>query len=532
LASTKNNNGFENVDDIPSSNLVQLTGAGSIALEWKPPIVEHELSFTFESSFLYEYQTSKTTFYLRCAIDFGQEGEVIMDELSEFPMLGDVFGDASMDSTSFGEMELEFVNHKYKNHIEYSLEFDIHVPAIDVTGLQDTCATIRSALDFLGINGAVALFGNDARQFFGDLRLLLNDVIEFLEEVQKGGEFYLKLTNMEVPEPSLTIKMGDFEFDMGLEFFNLANGDSCLVKEQCLSGRCHAMECREKSDVGEYCVLDDADCKDDLHCVFIGDVAGSGSLNECSPGLQGNHCWVNEDCANGYSCNGIPPTAKCSDGRLGSYCFYDESCQSGRCHSFECIEKSDVGRHCIDDGDCKDNLECVTIGNIAVSGSLNECSRGIQGNHCWNDGDCASGFSCNGIPPTAKCSDGRPGSYCFYDESCQSGRCHSFECIEKSDVGKHCIDDGDCKDELECVFIGDIAGSGSFNECSRGLQGNHCWNDGDCASGYSCVGIPPTAKCSNKRIGAHCASNLDCSQGRCGDWWHGYWCPLFNCNCK
>ncbi|MCD4822900.1 MAG: hypothetical protein K8R11_12825, partial [Methanococcoides sp.] len=240
-------------------------------------------------------------------------------------------------------------------------------------------------------------------------------------------------------------------------------------------------------------------------------------------------CETNEDCDDGFYCNGAET---CDSG----------SCQAGSnpCPGQLCDEAGDTCVDCLGDGDCDDGVYCngaeLCDNGVCQPGVNVDCNDSIA---CTTDSCNETTDTCDNIPDDGLCDDVL---FCNGAETCDpvlgcqpgSDPCQEQYCDEAGDICYECETDPDCDDGLFCNGA-ETCDSGACqpgtppdcddgisctdDSCNEGTDScDHAANDGLCDNGLFCDGTET------------CDAVLDCQPGsppNCDD---GVGCTDDSCN--
>jgi hypothetical protein len=248
-----------------------------------------------------------------------------------------------------------------------------------------------------------------------------------------------------------------------------ADGKSCVLPDDCSSGKCLSNQCVAVS------------CDDDVTNGNETDVDCGGSCLPCADGLA---CGLPADCRSKVCTAQVCQVPACDDGVAnGSETDVDCGGSCGVCAP---------GAACKDPADCDSGVCTGSVCQYA------ECNDNIL-NGDETDTDC--GGSCAGCPDLGVCE---------VDQDCASGVCDAFQCQAAT-----CLDGAANGEETDVD-----CGGPTCDECA---DGNACVVGGDCASGVCYGGVCAAPACGDGVLngtetaldcGGSCAPATKCAQGQ------------------
>lgn len=279
--------------------------------------------------------------------------------------------------------------------------------------------------------------------------------------------------------------------------------------------------------LGEACERDE-DCAYAQHPAFLDPLptpavcldTGGGRIctRRCAPGGGADPCsridvpygggpvrWDGATCVIGEDCQGVCRVAPRGGLGDGAPC-----AAASDCASLRCVDPGDGRRRCLDacigdTGGCPAGQACAALPGACgscVDPALLPLARGL-GEPCAAASDCASGLCETGDPPPY-CTRA-----CASDGDCGAAfHCVGAACVRgpRAALGDPCLGNEDCTAPAFC------AERSGVRWCTR-----LCASESDCGPGLRCEAAGGTRVCApdGAYLGEACASDEDCSRGRC-----------------
>jgi hypothetical protein len=277
-------------------------------------------------------------------------------------------------------------------------------------------------------------------------------------------------------------------------------GEHCAPSDDCVTGHCVDGVCCDTACAGS-CEA----CNEEGHAGTCIEVDGSPRQNHPACGL-GAACVAgrcSSDCRAGFSCG--------SD----EFCGEDGGCETRKGPGESCALASECSAGLF----CADGVCC----NEACNGACESCSEpngvgvcvAVEGEPRPAHPGCLAGASCVHGECTVDCGAGGrcgEGDYCSNDE----------RCLPKNGLAEICESDDVCAGALVCVAhtcqLGEAAGASCLGgkSCRKGLfcVDDVCCSEPSCDEDSSCS-LANTAGICKKKLGAQCASDLECGSAHC-----------------
>jgi hypothetical protein len=341
-------------------------------------------------------------------------------------------------------------------------------PACDASGtcascLTSTCSDAQIAREVLARECADAALAEGDGALFDDVEALLCSgrselfpLLQYLQDAIADGRVDVDLAVL------AACTEGQPLFDMncpGALTATVANGGTCGLDLECLSGRCSSASddacsgrCEALGTDGDLCD-DGSECESLLACVsgVCRTPVAVGASCTTLPCVQGATCVAGTcqalpgldaactgSCQAGLVCVGSPRRCR-MPGAEGAVCrgdAFDGDCTEGlRCVSNRCALPPGDGQPCLDrfiGYVCADGLRCGSTVTCRVPSAV--------GATCTETSDCIPGARC----VDGTCSDVLDlGAACVSTSACPLGTgCRDGRCLPLPDVGEACFSDG------------------------------------------------------------------------------------------
>ena len=188
---------------------------------------------------------------------------------------------------------------------------------------------------------------------------------------------------------------------------------------------------------------------------FVSDESPDSAETDVPPGMLGDMCMTDDECAEDLVCNGVVG--------LGGVC-----------------------SECASDTDCPDGSNCTITGN-----GYFECGDGSQGQMCESDVTCADGLYCAEVVDLGGLFNGNFCSECADDSHCMNGQL--------------------CAPVVEFTDLMNISGQRSCIDPETAADGQLCDDDG--SGDMQCAGFCTTADLMGfimLGVCGECETDMDC----------------------
>ncbi len=243
------------------------------------------------------------------------------------------------------------------------------------------------------------------------------------------------------------------------------------------------------------CVSAGTSCKGDLDC--CGWLFCNGGV--CTRNADGESCLINDDCKNGY-CNTATSTCGSGGSQmcagqpvLGAQCFSSGNtcCDGSKCRVLSSAPTQNTC--CKDPGTaCAASKDCC--GKMVCNASTKVCQCQAQNASCIDSTECCGTTTCNSGICTSSTPTKNPGDACTTNGECKTANGVSYSCSAVGSGGTCCTSvlQTPCGSNTECCgFYNGSDQAVCRSNTSVGGSDLKCCKQtgGTCSSPYDCCGL-------------------------------------------